>query len=58
MCERMSVCLHLTGHKFVDETGNIFQKTSDKVLSPTEGYKLIFLTPALLAVLMMVQIVH
>jgi hypothetical protein len=58
MCERMSVCLHLTGHKSVDETGNIFQKTNDKVLSPSEGYKPIFLTPALLAVLMTVQNVH
>jgi hypothetical protein len=47
MCEKMSVCLHLTGHKSVDETGNIFQKTNDKVLSPSEANKLIFLTLAL-----------
>jgi len=43
----MSVYLHLTGHKSVDETGNIFQKINDKVLSSPEANKSIFLTPAL-----------
>lgn len=36
----------------VDKTGDIFQKTSAKLLSPPEANKLIFLT---LALLMMVQ---